>query len=281
MDLRLDGKRAIVTGASRGIGLAVATALAAEGVDVALVARGAAALEDAAGTLAKAVLAQATLAQATLAQGRTVRVLAVPADTTSQESVDAMVTRVAAELGGVDILVNAAAQPADPTAPRDLAGLRDDDLRAEVETKVLGYLRCARAVAPHMIATGWGRIVNISGLAARQSGSAIGSIRNVAVAAATKNLADELGPRGINVTVVHPGLTVTERTPAMVRGFAAARGISEDEARVAMASGVTIGRLVDAAEVADVVAFLCSPRSVAINGDAIAAGGGTRGPIYY
>jgi NAD(P)-dependent dehydrogenase (short-subunit alcohol dehydrogenase family) len=276
MDLRLDGKRAIVTGASRGIGLAVATALAAEGTDVALVARGAAALEDAAGALAQAVLARTALAQ-----GRTVRVLAVPADTTSQESVDAMVARVAGELGGVDILVNAAAQPADPTAPRDLAGLRDDDLRAEVETKVLGYLRCARAVAPHMIAGGWGRIVNISGLAARQSGSAIGSIRNVAVAAATKNLADELGPRGINVTVVHPGLTVTERTPAMVRGFAAARGISEDEARAALASGVTIGRLVDAAEVADVVAFLCSPRSVAINGDAIAAGGGTRGPIHY
>lgn len=266
MDLRLDGKRAIITGASRGIGLAVATALAAEGTDVALVARGAAALEEAA---------------AGLARGTGARVLAVPADTTSSESVDAMVARVAGELGGVDILVNAAAQPADPTIRRDLADLRDDDLRAEVETKVLGYLRCARAVAPHMIAAGWGRIVNISGLAARQSGSAIGSIRNVAVAAATKNLADELGPHGINVTVVHPGLTVTERTPAMVRGVATARGISEDEARAAMASGVTIGRLVDAAEVADVVAFLCSPRSVAITGDAIAAGGGARGPIHY
>jgi NAD(P)-dependent dehydrogenase (short-subunit alcohol dehydrogenase family) len=266
MDLRLDGKRAIVTGASRGIGLAVATALAAEGTDVALVARGAAALEE---------------AKATLAHGRDVRVLAVPADTTSSGSVGAMVARVASEFGGIDILVNAAAQPADPTLRKDLADLRDEDLRAEVETKVLGYLRCARAVAPHMIAAGWGRIVNISGLAARQSGSAVGSIRNVAVAAATKNLADELGPHGINVTVVHPGLTVTERTPAMVRSLAAARGISEDEARTAMASAVTIGRLVDAAEVADVAAFLCSPRSVAINGDAIAAGGGTRGPIYY
>ncbi len=66
----------------------------------------------------------------------------------------------------------------------------------------------------------------------------------------------------------------------MVRGIARARGISEDEARAAMASGVAIGRLVDAAEVADVVAFLCSPRSVAITGDAIAAGGGARGPIH-
>jgi NAD(P)-dependent dehydrogenase (short-subunit alcohol dehydrogenase family) len=266
MDLGLDGKRAIITGASRGIGLAVATALAAEGADVALVARGATALDGAAKVLAKE-------------HGS--RVLAVPADTTSGDSVDAMGARVTSEFGGVDILVNAAAQPADPTMRRDLAGLRDDDLRAEIETKVLGYLRCARAVAPSMMAAGWGRIVNISGLAARQSGSAIGSIRNVAVAAATKNLADELGPHGINVTVVHPGLTVTERTPAMVADLVAARGLSEDEARTAMASGVTIGRLVTAAEVADVVAFLCSPRSVAINGDAIAAGGGTRGPIFY
>jgi NAD(P)-dependent dehydrogenase (short-subunit alcohol dehydrogenase family) len=75
-------------------------------------------------------------------------------------------------------------------------------------------------------------------------------------------------------------MTVTERTPAMVARLAAARGISADEARAAMAAGVSIGRLVDAAEVAGVVAFLCSPRSVAVTGDAIAAGGGTRGPIY-
>ena len=83
-------------------------------------------------------------------------------------------------------------------------------------TKVLGYLRCARAVAPVLKERGWGRIINISGLAARQSGTAIGSMRNVAVAALTKNLADELGPHGINVTVVHPGLTWTERMPALM-----------------------------------------------------------------
>jgi NAD(P)-dependent dehydrogenase (short-subunit alcohol dehydrogenase family) len=79
----------------------------------------------------------------------------------------------------------------------------------------------------------------------------------------TKNLAEELGPRGINVTVVHPGLTRTESTP--------------DGAQARNA----IGRMVDASEVADVIAFLCSPRSVAVNGDAIAAGGGALGPIHY
>ena len=146
----------------------------------------------------------------------------------------------------------------------------------------MGYLRCARAVAPHMKAQRWGRIVNISGLAARQSGNTVGSIRNVAVAALTKNLADELGPRGINVTVVHPGLTRTERTAALVAARAAGAGHERGGDRAAqMAEGNSIRHLVDAREVADVVVFLCSPKSVAINGDAIAAGGGAPRAIHY
>jgi NAD(P)-dependent dehydrogenase (short-subunit alcohol dehydrogenase family) len=265
VDLQLAGKRAVVTGASRGIGYAVADTLAAEGADVVLVARDQAALDAAAQRVAR--------------HGR--RIMAVCADTMDDAAVRAMIEACVSGLGGVDILVNAAAQPARPDAARALAELADDDLRAEIETKVLGYLRTARAAAPYMIEQGWGRIINISGLAARQATSVVGSIRNVAVAAMTKNLADELGPAGINVTVVHPGLTVTERTPAMITAHAAARGISEAEAERAMAAGVSIRRLVTAAEIANVVAFLASPRSVAINGDAIAAGGGTRGAIYY
>jgi NAD(P)-dependent dehydrogenase (short-subunit alcohol dehydrogenase family) len=74
---------------------------------------------------------------------------------------------------------------------------------------------------------------------------------------------------------------VTERTPAMISDYAAARGVSEADAERAMAAGISIRRLVTAAEIGDVVAFLASPRSVAINGDAIAAGGGTRGAIHY
>jgi NAD(P)-dependent dehydrogenase (short-subunit alcohol dehydrogenase family) len=264
MDLQLAGKRAIITGASRGIGYAVTAALAAEGADLVLVARDQAALDAAAARLARPGL----------------RVLAIAADTTDDRAVRAMVARTVTELGGVDILVNAAAQPGGAGTPRGLAALADDDLRAEIETKVLGYLRCARAVAPHMSAQGWGRIINISGLAARQTGSVFGSIRNVAVAAMTKNLADELGPTGINVTVAHPGMTATERTPALIQR-AAARWISEADAEGSMAAGISIGRMVTAAEVADVVAFLASPRSVAINGDAIAAGGGARHAIHY
>jgi NAD(P)-dependent dehydrogenase (short-subunit alcohol dehydrogenase family) len=109
----------------------------------------------------------------------------------------------------------------------------------------------------------------------------VGSVRNVAVAAMTKNLADEYGASGINVTVVHPGMTVTEKFPATMARMGQASGRSAPEMQAAIESGVTIGRVVDAAEVADVIAFLASPRSVAISGDAIAAGGGARGPIFY
>ena len=133
---------------------------------------------------------------------------------------------------------------------------------------MVGYLRTAKAVAPHLIANGWGRIINIGGLAVRKPGRPIASLRNAGVATITKNLADELGPKGINVTVVHPGATRTERDFA-------------PEVEAQLAASVSLGRLVDAEEVAWVVAFLASPKSVAINGDAIAAGGGSVGAIYY
>ena len=267
MDLELKGKRALVTGGSRGIGKAIARALAQEGADVALLARNADALA-------------ATAAELARESGRTV--VGVSADTTNDEQVRAAVASAAQQLGGtIDILVNAAAEPAGFAGPPKLGEITGAFFHAEMDTKVLGYLRCAREVAPGMQAAGWGRIVNISGLASRQTGNAVGSMRNVAVAALSKNLADELGPQGINVTVVHPGLTRTERTAPLVAARAAARGVAPALVEAEMAAGNSIQQLVDASDVADVVAFLCSPKSRAINGDAIAVGGGARGTIHY
>jgi NAD(P)-dependent dehydrogenase (short-subunit alcohol dehydrogenase family) len=260
MDLDLTGRRALVTGGSSGIGLAIARALAAEGADVALVARG----EEALRRAAERVAAES---------GR--RAVPVVADTGDNTSVAAMVEQVTTGLGGVDILVNAAATPATRGA------ISDDDLEAEINVKVRGYLRCVRAVAPQMVERGWGRIINISGLAARSTGSIVGSIRNVAVAAMSKNLADELGARGVNVVTVHPGMTRTERTPEALAAMAHARGTTVDELERRLEAGVSIGRLVTAEEVASVVAFLASPKSVALNGDPVVASGGARGAIYY
>ena len=265
MDLELTGKTAIVTGGSRGIGKAIARELAAEGVDVAIAARNAEALEQTAAELAEAT-------------GR--RIVPIIVDTASDESVKAMVEQAVTALGRLDILVNCAAQPGGQAPPPRLAEITDDAFFSDVNVKVMGYLRCAREVAPHMIEQGWGRIINVSGLAARQTGSTIGSIRNVAVVALTKNLADELGKHGINVSVVHPGLTRTEKTPGVVAARAERLGVSPDEAEKRMATNI-VGRMIDAREIAYVVTFLASPKAVAINGDVVPAGGGVSHSIHY
>jgi NAD(P)-dependent dehydrogenase (short-subunit alcohol dehydrogenase family) len=177
-----------------------------------------------------------------------------------------MVAEVLAKFGRIDILVNCAAQPAGQSKPPALAEVTAEALWADVNVKVMGYVRTAREVAGPMAAQGGGRIINISGLAARSTGSIIGSIRNISVAALTKNLADELGPKGITAVCVHPGLTRTEKTPEVEKRMAALN---------------LVGKLISAEEIAYLVAFLASPKSVAVNGDVIAAGGGTRGAIYY
>ncbi|WP_437746052.1 SDR family NAD(P)-dependent oxidoreductase [Sorangium sp. So ce302] len=252
MDLELTGKRAIVTGGSRGIGKAIARELAREGADVVIAARGKDKLE-------------ATAAELSAETGR--RVVPLVVDTGNETSVNALVERALAALGGVDILVNNAAVPGGISTATRLDQIVDAQVIEDINIKVVGYLRTARAVAPHLIANGWGRIINIGGLAVRKAGRPVATLRNVGVAAITKNLADELGPKGINVTVVHPGATRTERV--------------RPEPEKDIAASVSIGRIVDAREVAWVVAFLASPRSVAINGDAVVAGGGSVGPIYY
>jgi NAD(P)-dependent dehydrogenase (short-subunit alcohol dehydrogenase family) len=267
MDLQLKGKRALVTGGSRGIGKAIAKALAQEGVDVALLARSPQALADTARELSEG-------------SGR--KVVGVAANTGDDEQVKLAVASAATQLGGpIDILVNAAAEPAGYAGPPKLAEITGDFFHAEMDIKVMGYIRCAREVVAGMKASGWGRIVNISGLAARQTGSAVGSMRNISVAALTKNMADELGPSGINVTVVHPGVTRTERTAPLITERAKNQGVTEQTVEAQMAGGNSINHLVDASEVADVVVFLCSPRSRAINGDAIAVGGGAPKGIHY
>lgn len=267
MDLDLTGKRALVTGGSRGIGKAVAQALAMEGVDVALLARDS---------------KQLTISAAELSALSGRLIIGVSADTADQEAVQKAVVEAEQGLGGgIDILVNAAAEPAGYAAPPMLAEITGEYFHQQLDTKVLGYLRTAQAIAPGMKLRGWGRIINISGLAARSTGNAVGSIRNVSVAALTKNLADELGSHGINVTVVHPGMTVTERTAALVAHLALRRGVDESLIRAEFDAGNSTGRVVTAEEVANVVAFLASPKSRAINGDAIAVGGGTLKAIHY
>jgi NAD(P)-dependent dehydrogenase (short-subunit alcohol dehydrogenase family) len=252
MDLQLRGKRAIVTGGSRGIGKVIARQLALEGVDVVISARNEERL-------------RATAAELAAETGR--RIIAVVADTGDTKAVDALIATAVKELGGVDILVNNAAVPGGISSATQLSDIVDQQVLDDIDIKVVGYLRTARAVAPHLIKNGWGRIINIGGLAIDKTGRPVATLRNVGVAAISKNLGDELGPKGINVVALHPGATRTERTDP------------KNEAQ--LASSNSIGRIVDASEVANVVVFLASPLSVAINGDAIRVGGGSRGTINY
>ena len=97
----------------------------------------------------------------------------------------------------------------------------------------------------------------------------------------TKNLADELGESGINVTAVHPGMTMTERTEDLLERMAAATGEDALAVKKRLDNATSIGRMVTSAEVADVITFLCSPRSIAVTGDSIPVGGGQRGVIHY
>jgi len=266
MELGLAGKVAVVTGGTRGIGLAAARLLAKEGADAVLVSRHA---EDAARVAEE--MARAT--------GR--RVLGMAADTTDDAAVAAMAAAVERELGGAHILVNCAAEPAGQKAVPSPSQAEWASLASHMDTKVMGYLRCARALLPSMRRAGWGRIVNVSGLGARRTGDVVGTIRNVAVVALAKNLADELAGTGIAVTTVHPGLTRTEKVDAMLEARARAEGRTAGEVEASMAENLLMGRLPTAEDVAQVIAFLASPLSVAVNGVAIDVGGGVRGPISY
>jgi len=243
MDLGLTGTVAIVAGGSRGIGRAIARELAREGVDVAICARQRQALDEAAKALSQET-------------GR--RIIPIVADTMSSESVAQLVKSTVAALGRVDVLVNNASTPGGMVRG-PLADADDKTLLEDIDTKVVGYLRCAKAVAPHMQQRKWGRIVNIGGLSGRRSGN-ISGLRNAAVVHLTKTLADELGAHGITVNLVHPGATRTERTDA------------ETERR---AASNAIRRIVDASEIAQVVTFLASAKAANVTGVAIDASGGS------
>src|ERR1051325_6597901 len=262
MELGLQGKHAIVTGGSRGIGKAIARELAREGADVAIVARNKADLE-------------ATARELAAETNR--RILPLAADVTSREQVDRMVAEAAQQLGGLHILVNSGSAPGgSATATGPIETVVDEDLIEDFNVKYVGALRCSRAVIPFMKTAGRGRgSTNIGGHA-----------RNAGLVHMTKTLAVQLGRHGITVNCIHPGTTRTERTPSLLAARAAQLGVSPEEAeRQDFAAdsprGNAICRMVDASEVAFVAVFLASEKAWAVSGELLSASGGAGRSVYY
>ena len=264
MDLQLKGKTAFVTGGSMGIGKAVALELAQEGVHVAIAARRLPLLEQAADEIRLAVGPDGP------------RVLAVTVDTTDTASVSAAIDRAAGEFGRLDILVNGAAHPGG-LVRSELADADPEGLLQDIDIKVVGYLRCCKAAAPHMRRHGYGRIINIGGLTGRGS-KQLSGMRNVAIVHMTKTLSDQLGPDGITVNTIHPGVVETPHIHELYDKEAKKQGLTAAEVEANYVKATPIRRVLQPQEMGWIVAFLASPRSGSITGESLGCDGGlTRG----
>jgi NAD(P)-dependent dehydrogenase (short-subunit alcohol dehydrogenase family) len=265
MDLALAGKRAIVTGGTGGIGIAIARQLALEGVRTAVCSRS---------------LDRAKDAIASLELGDAAELLPVQLELKDPATVAAMVATVKEAWGGVDIVVNSAAEVSGNLA-EDFDHVTDEFVLSSFEDKFIGILRVCRNVVPLMRAQQFGRIINLAGSTARHTGSISAGARNSAVVNLTKTMAVELGRDGITVNAVHPFTTVTDNLGPRLERMAARRDVSADEHLQTISATTSLGRLVTAQEIADFVVFLASPRSVALTGEVVALTGGLGTNVYF
>ncbi len=262
VELGLNGRVALVTGGSKGIGRACATGLAMEGCRLAICARGTEALAQVAAELG--------------AKGA--EVLTVAADLAEADSAARVVDAVMARFGRLDILVNNAGA----IRGGDFLTTPAEEWASDWRLKVLGYVRLAQAVLPHMRVRRWGRIINIIGAAARNPAPTYmaGGIANAGLINFTRALADLAGPDQVLVTGVSPGATSTERWDNLVAQQARAQGRKPEELRAELERRQPLGRIGRPEDVADLVVFLASERASFITGVAITVDGGASRGVY-
>ncbi|MCP5151073.1 MAG: SDR family oxidoreductase [Ectothiorhodospiraceae bacterium] len=253
LDLQLEGKVAIVTGGSDGLGRATAHRLAASGARVAICARRADHLEAAAEAVRRATGGE---------------VLAVPTDVADARQIDAFVEAVSARFGGLDILVNNAGT----SAANPFESLDDAAWIADIDLKLMSAVRMCRHAIPLMRARGGGSILNVTivGGKAPAARSVPTSVTRAAGINLTKALANEFAPEGIRVNTICLGLVQS----AQWERRAAAQGKSLAELTEEMAKRIPLGRMGTAEEFADLAAFLVSPLAGFITGTAINFDGG-------
>ena len=261
MNLGLKDRVAIVTGASVGIGRACAAELLAEGAHVIVASKDPERNAEACRKLS----------------GRGGRVLGVPVDIESDDSVRLMVERTLAAFGRLDILVNNAAL----VSPGDLYTLSDAQWGRSFDKKLNGFARCMRHAIPPMRARKWGRIVNVTGGAGRepQPRAVATGMNNAAILNLTKAMANDLARDGILLNAVSPAGTLTERVEERIRKEAAEKGKPEADVLRERGAKLPLGRLGNPDEVAAVVAFLCSERASYVLGCAWSVDGGAMAGI--
>ncbi len=252
----LEGRVALVTGASAGLGLASARALAARGARVALNSRGGARLEEARRLLA--------------ADGADV--VAVAADLSEADAAAHLVGEVEGELGAVEVLV---ANSGGPPVKRAV-DLDDADWAAAIDGTFLFVPRLCRAVLPSMLERGWGRVIAINSVSARQPipGLALSNALRPAVLGYLKTLSREIAAHGVTVNAVLPGHTLTERQQELARAVAKETGQTPDEILAERAAGIPAQRIGSPAELAAAVCFLASPAASYVTGQFLAVDGG-------
>jgi NAD(P)-dependent dehydrogenase (short-subunit alcohol dehydrogenase family) len=261
MDLGLKGRAALITGASKGIGKAIALGLAEEGVRLALLARTETALQAAANEI------RATT-------GTTV--LELPTDVRDAAAVVTSVARARAELGPLHILVNNAGGPI--KRPERQIQWADSEWRDDIEIKMLGMLRVTQSMIPHMPTDGTGRIINISGIAGLSvlTSALTHGLNNAAMNHVTSYLAADLATARITVNSVIPGLIATEWRESWAESAGRQRQLSKQQFldETCRDWGIVAGRWGTMREVADAVVFIASDRAAYINGARLTVDGG-------
>jgi NAD(P)-dependent dehydrogenase (short-subunit alcohol dehydrogenase family) len=248
----LAGRHALVTGGSRGIGRAVAAALADAGATVTVVGRNQASLEDA------------------VARGHAAGFLA--ADVTDARALEAGIARAAAQHGPVDILIaNAGGAESAPFAKAD-----PELFRRMFDLNVMGSVHAIRAVLGGMVARGFGRVVAVASTAGLKGYAYVSAYcaAKHAVVGLVRSLALETATTGVTVNAVCPGYTETDMVRESVARIAAKTGRPADEALAAMVRNNPLGRLITPDEVAGAVLFLCSPAAAAVTGTTLSVAGG-------
>jgi NAD(P)-dependent dehydrogenase (short-subunit alcohol dehydrogenase family) len=256
----LQGRHAVVTGGGRGIGAAIATELARLGATLTLMGRDTGALESHA---------------ARLATERGVDAAAVGCDVSDEAAVERAFASARERCGDPLVLVNNAGVA--EAAPLQATTL--EMWNRMLAVNLTGTFLCSRAVLDGMLESGWGRIVNIASVAGLQGRGRISAYTAAkhGVVGFSRALAHEVAKKGVTVNAVCPAYTDTEMAERAVQGVSRGTGKSPEEARAMIERTLPIGRLIDPAEVAGLVGWLCSPAAAAVTGTAIPVAGGEAG----